>query len=117
MEWQKELQERYPLTLRNLSYFECGEGWEDLLDNLCFVIESRIKLTKLQDIYAVQVKEKFGTLRFYVTLSDDFINGAISMAERQSAHICEICGASGRVENLKGALKTLCQDHLKTFRV
>lgn len=116
MEWQQELQDRYPLTLKHISYFECNEGWRDLLDNLCFVIEAKIKSSKLEDMYAVQVKEKFGTLRFYMTLSNDFIDGAINMAERQSAHICEICGNQGKTENLKGMLKTLCKDHIKEFR-
>ena len=33
------------------------------------------------DFKVVQVKAKFGTLRFYVESSDDYINGLIAMAE------------------------------------
>lgn len=43
------------------------------------------------DVSAVQVKEKFGTLRFYVYDGDDVIRNLISEAERT----CEICGAPG----------------------
>ena len=44
-----------------------------------------------------QVKSKFGSLRFYVGSSkdeeiDNFINGAVSMAERFSNTVCERCG-------------------------
>jgi len=47
------------------------------------------------DISAVQVKEKFGTLRFYVYDGDDVIRNLIGEAERESERTCEICGAPG----------------------
>jgi hypothetical protein len=43
-----------------------------------------------------QVKEKFGTLRFYYTGGDDRIDGMVSLAESMTGVICEECGNVGK---------------------
>lgn len=45
-------------------------------------------------VEACQVKEKYGTLRFYVDYADEEVNGMISMAEAMSASTCEACGST-----------------------
>jgi hypothetical protein len=45
-------------------------------------------------VEATQVKEKYGTLRFYVDHADEEVNGMISMAEAMSAVTCETCGTT-----------------------
>ena len=42
-----------------------------------------------------QVKEKFGTLRFYYSGGDDYISGMVSLAESMTAVTCENCGNPG----------------------
>jgi len=42
-----------------------------------------------------QVKEKFGTLRFYYSGGDDIINGMVRMAESMTGVTCEECGNVG----------------------
>jgi hypothetical protein len=42
-----------------------------------------------------QVKEKFGTLRFYYSGGDDYISGMVSLAESLSGVTCESCGNVG----------------------
>jgi hypothetical protein len=42
-----------------------------------------------------QVKEKFGTLRFYYTGGDDYISGMVSLAESMTGVTCEGCGNIG----------------------
>jgi hypothetical protein len=42
-----------------------------------------------------QVKEKFGTLRFYYTGGDDVIDGMVRMAESMTGVTCESCGNIG----------------------
>ena len=42
-----------------------------------------------------QVKEKFGTLRFYYTGGDDYISGMVSLAESMTGVTCESCGNIG----------------------
>ena len=46
-----------------------------------------------RQVVANQVKEKFGTLRFYYSGGDDFVQGVVSMAESMSALTCEACGS------------------------
>lgn len=58
---------------------------------------------------ASQVKEKWGTLRFYITHGTDKMYDLISEAERKSATICESCGQPG---TLRGSswVETLCDE-------
>jgi len=57
-----------------------------------------------------QVKEKFGTLRFYYTGGNDYVDGVVRMGEEMSAMTCEDCGAPGRSRN-SGLIRTLCDHH------
>lgn len=59
---------------------------------------------------AVQVKEKFGTLRFYVFGARDEAYHYIAFAEAMSARTCEECGAPGRSRG-GGWVRTLCDRH------
>jgi hypothetical protein len=63
-----------------------------------------------------QVKEKFGTLRFYYTGGDDVIDGMVRMAESMSGVTCERCGAYAETnwpksENggIGGWVRTICK--------
>ena len=55
-----------------------------------------------------QVKEKFGTLRFYYTGGDDVIDGMVRMAEAMSGITCESCGNPGERTG-GGWIKTICE--------
>ena len=59
---------------------------------------------------AVQVKEKFGTLRFYVDGYHESIGKRIDQAEAESAQICEVCGNKGQ-QRSQGWVRTLCDWH------
>jgi len=66
-------------------------------------------------VIATQVKEKFGTLSFYVQAADDKVRAYIEFAEHLSAHMCEKCGATTGVTQVgtgasKTWIKTLCQN-------
>lgn len=63
---------------------------------------------KIPQVVAAQVKEKFGTLRFYYDGGDEYIHGLAAMAEAMSARTCEECGAPGK-STQGGWLTTLCQ--------
>jgi hypothetical protein len=56
-----------------------------------------------------QVKEKFGTLRFYYTGGDDVIDGMVRMAEAMSGCTCEGCGAPAERDSDGGWVRTMCQ--------
>jgi hypothetical protein len=59
-------------------------------------------------VRAVQVKEKFGGLRFYIHNGSDYIFGLIDMAEMISYKTCEKCGKPGSLHRRGGWLKTVC---------
>jgi len=59
---------------------------------------------------AVQVKEKFGGLRFYVQAATDKHYQYISFAESMSYRTCEECGAPGK-RYTDGWHQTLCDIH------
>ena len=58
-------------------------------------------------VEAVQVKEKYGTLRFYTNHYDDIINAMINFAEDMSGCTCENCGAPGKPSK-SGWIKVQC---------
>lgn len=66
----------------------------------------------LPQVVAVQVKEKFATLRFYVMDADDTVYGMIRYAEALSGRVCEVCGSPGKTVG-KGWIKTLCPAHYR----
>jgi hypothetical protein len=124
-ELDKLLCERYPKMMINRNKdmketcmcwgFECGDGWFDILDQLMGNIQHHIdwKNRKGQEVAQVtldQVKEKFGTLRFYYTGGDDYIDGLVSMAESMSGVTCETCGNPGKSTG-GGWIKTVCEAH------
>lgn len=64
----------------------------------------------VEQVIAVQVKEKFGGLRFYYRGGDDYIRGVVDMAEEMSYVTCEECGAPGKPTK-GGWIRTLCEEH------
>lgn len=67
-----------------------------------------------QQVLALQVKEKFGTLSFYYTGGDDVISGMVRMAESMSSVMCETCGNAGKLRG-SGWLYTACDEHVTDF--
>jgi hypothetical protein len=87
--------------------FECGDGWFELIDNLCSLLMIDETLTPV----ATQVKEKFGTLRFYVNEATDYQYELIDRANTLSQNTCEVCGAPGTADYKRSWIKTLCEEH------
>jgi len=86
--------------------FECKDGWYDLIYVLSLKISTESKRAEI-DVSAAQVKEKFGTLRFYVDGGNERIHQLITEAEIASSHICESCGLEGKLRG-KWWVTTLC---------
>lgn len=61
-----------------------------------------------------QIKEKFGSLKFYYSGGDDVVRGMVYLAESLSYKICEHCGSTKNVTQTttNGWIKTLCEDCL-----
>lgn len=154
----QKLCEKYPLIFRDrhedpsktCMYWglDVGDGWYDLLDKLCALIQGHIdwrirsiELTKkfnedlakdaetnfedrepwmtrepravpesIEQVVAIQVKEKFGGLRFYYNGGDEYIRGLTTMAEEMSYRICEVCSDKA-APTQGGWIRTLCEKH------
>lgn len=110
--------------------FSHGDGWYNIIDNLCACIQNHIdwaeasrereinkgketgepghpRTPHVEQVVAIQVKEKFGTLRFYYSGGDDAIDGMVRMAEAMSSVTCEECGNPGKSRS-GGWIHTYC---------
>lgn len=132
-----ELTNRYPELLEKAVLpfgIECNSGWFNLIDAICYVayqplldIRWRMGLykdepEKLEQLHKqhqeeiqklpkiAQIKEKFGTLRFYADNLNDAATGAIILAKKLSSVTCEDCGNVGEQRSVRGWISTSCRD-------
>ena len=73
------------------------------------------RFAKMNEAYetiprAIQVKEKFGGLRFYMNGGTESHNAFVSFAESMSDRTCEVCGERGKRRG-GGWIRTLCNKH------
>lgn len=93
-----------------------GSGWHALLDEVFDYFER-------QAVEVLQVKEKFGQLRIYVTSASDEmyvsedVYAKIAEIERRSGRICETCGAPSTLQNRGGWVKSICDPCLEKVSV
>jgi hypothetical protein len=73
--------------------------------------EERVIPEPVEEVVAIQVKEKFGGLRFYHSGGDEYIRAAVDMAEEMSYVTCEVCGNAGKYRNDRPWIRTLCDEH------
>lgn len=93
--------------------FECGDGWFSILKKLC----GELKALKLKNFTVIQVKEKYGTLRFYHNgpsgseKLQDKVYKLIDDATAKSARTCEMCGKQGQRGEALNWVCTCCKKH------
>ena len=120
-----ELLVKYPKLYSDLPYFECDNGWLPLIEDLSRKLEAiNNKYEDPEDkIYAVQVKQKFGGLRFYVYRSEnisekdkDISSKLIDEAEKTSYTVCETCSNPAFSRTERGWITTLCDKCLEASK-
>jgi hypothetical protein len=92
-------------NITDSDFFVVGSGWNLLIKNL---IQDLIKLGWNKEV--IQVKEKFGGLRFYINEGTDEIHQRIGQAELESMKTCEITGKLGKIRTDIGWHRTLCDE-------
>ena len=109
LDW-KEKQRKWAIDYNEMAA-QCKAGNFDLFEeSMKDITNSEYKEQRLAEIVAGdfreipesippvtldQVKEKFGTLRFYYSGGDDYISGMVSLAESLTGVTCESCGNVG----------------------
>ncbi len=100
-----------PITESLMAFgFECGNGWFDILHSLCTDIKNILEKNHTDGFEVVQIKEKYGGLRFYVTGAYEEIWKRIDRVEEESFKICDVCGKPGKLRGC-GWLYTSCEEH------
>lgn len=84
--------------------FACDDGWFDLIWRLS---EDLDKMDLPESFSILQVKEKFGTLRFYTDGETEESGNRVDEAEEESGRTCERCGKPGERRG-GGWIRTLC---------
>jgi hypothetical protein len=106
------LSEKYFDILDSNIRFEVNNGWYEVIKNLLHVLNHHVARTPLDGKFQiVTIKEKWGGLRVYFDNGDEFIEGAVAMAECLSNSVCEVCGAPGEKNAKGGWIKTKCKQH------
>jgi hypothetical protein len=95
--------------------FELGDGWFDLVWRLCESLQPIFSAAENEagcQFEVLQVKRKFGGLRFYTSCKRESILELIEAAEIESFHTCEVCGLPG---SRRGGswIQTLCDEHAR----
>ena len=91
--------------------FECNDGWFVLINDLCEELMAMCNTIGQIPPQASQVKEKYGTLRFYTWTLSTEASDIISKYETKSQYICETCGIRGQTYKHRGWFSTLCTIH------
>lgn len=117
-------------------YCDVDDGWYELIRGLCRDITTAYEKAGLPvDIVIDQVKEKFGTLRFYYHLGvhspvinaldliedgssigamprvsdlQEEIEQIVEKWEEESGNVCEKCGSAGELRDDLSWIQTLC---------
>ena len=112
----RDLCAKHPSILKEDFYFECDDGWYDLLEILFIEIEAYCSQFELEYPTASQIKEKFGKLRIYLDGSDQTIERMVWLTEHMSGRICSICGNKGRMNVVRAWSMVVCPPCLEKVK-
>ena len=104
----QDLIKKYPEMLGKVYWgIECNNGWYKVLDELLGKIQAHTTDNSETPIDVLQIKEKFGGLRFYYSGGDNYIAELVRFAEMECEKTCEICSAPGTMRD-DGWAKVRC---------
>jgi formylmethanofuran dehydrogenase subunit E len=107
-----------PTLQSNLMAFgyECNDGWYSLIEELLDKIQAIVdKTPEIKDLEVLQIKEKYASLRVYLSYETDEISDLIEEYTKKSTITCEVCGEPGSVREDRHWYKTLCHKHFEEW--
>jgi hypothetical protein len=95
---------------------EHGDGWFELFYKLNVDIAAHLETLKIAgepvpDFFWSQIKEKYGTARWYYNGGDSTVDKLIRKAENKTHTTCETCGKPGKLRGT-GWRYTACEEHV-----
>ena len=91
----EKLINRFPNIFEENFYFECDDGWFDIIFDLCKDVQQEVNNSSCQQFVAAQVKEKFAGLRFYASGGNEVTDAIINKYSKLSSETCEMTGGKG----------------------
>ena len=116
----QELKKQFPNAIGNLTFLETPDGWNDLIAACAQNLESEISSLNCEErkkYGAVQIKEKFGGLRWYTSHLYPKIDEIIRKYENLSMITCETCGEPGERSSIKGWIFVACKKHFRQKKI
>ena len=141
----EQLQARFPYMFgRHTVSMEYHDGWFSIFEKACEQIDAVLGEDK-RDFHWVQVKEKFGSARFYFRMGkstrlvvdliggqeghalikqptqagdsiSDRIDAIVDQAEARTCTTCMVCGAAAQTKAYGGYYLTVCAAHAPVNR-
>jgi hypothetical protein len=93
-----------------------SDGWHDIFRELCvklMELVNKLPEDERKDIYFLQVKEKFGAMRVYISCATPEIDALIDEYETKSCTVCEQCGKPGKIVG-NGWSYAACPEHTRS---
>ena len=103
----EKLINRFPNIFEENFYFECDDGWFDIIFDLCKDVQQEVNNSTCQQVVAAQVKEKFAGLRFYASGGNEVTDAIVNKYSKLSSKTCEMTGGKGYLCEKHGWYKTL----------
>lgn len=75
--------------------FECGDGWFELIRELSLALTNHLAKDPTLDLEVMQVKAKFGSLRYSVDGGNALTETIIGNFRERASHVCELTGREG----------------------
>jgi hypothetical protein len=113
--YPKLFSDLHPMQAVSMFGIECGDGWFELLKE-CIQGLKEVCEKHGYDTRVSQIKEKYGTLRFYLDSTSDEMDEVIYRAEEKSAVTCESCGNPGSMNKTGYWMSVRCGECLEEMR-
>ena len=110
--WTDEVAEDFDYSYTELD--SMPDGWRKAFGlQMCEELKQElIRINKIDEFRIVQIKEKFGELRFYTNWTTDEIEAIINKYTKLSRKTCIVCGKPATVITT-GWISPFCNDCIK----
>lgn len=104
---------KYKKIIKYTNLDRVPDGWRKAFGiRLCKELKKVIKEEKCKNIYFMDIKEKYGSLRFYTNIYNEKVEKILDKYDHISKYICIKCGKKA-TKISKGWISPFCDNCLK----